>query len=233
MFNRLTARMATAFAVAITTLASPSVQATAVTSTAAFTDISLFGITASNHQYFVEATTPFFSDFDFALTPLSFNTSTPAGVSFAQIQDIFAPLPGTSAGATTKGEGHATALWTFDWTATSTGTASVNLEYLFDATIFNLLAGDRAIARSYFSIGLDGTSLFNSALYTFDSVENNVGGFDYLGLSFNVQAGETGSLTMALNSDAYVAAPEPSTLPLLGCALAGLIVFRRRIKGMA
>jgi hypothetical protein len=236
MSNRFLVKLAAVIAVGTASLLGATAHATAVSATASFTDMTLSLLTASNHQYLTDASTPFESAFDAGgvLTPFTFNTSTADGVSYAQVDDVFAPLPGTSAAATTDGEGHATVLWSLDWTALDNGTATISLEYLFNATIANLFSGDRAVARSYASVSLEGTTISNSALYFFDTVQNSVGGFQTLGLSFAVLAGQTGTLTMSLTSDAYVApVPVPAALPLLGSALLGLFGLARRRRTAA
>jgi hypothetical protein len=212
-------------------LGAPALAApiTSASATASFLDMSLTRLAVTGSSYYVDASTPFFSDFDFALTPVSFNTSTAGGVSLAQIDNSLSPLPGTHAAAELDGEGHATALWSLDWVATSTGRAFFGLDYLYDATVQSMQAGQRALARSYASLLLEGTSLSDSAVYFLDNVDGNLFDLRTLSLSFDVVAGQTGTFTMALNSDARVVkAPEPAALLLLGSALAGLVVVRRQ-----
>lgn len=234
MFNRILFKLAAA--VLATGLFTATAHATAVTATSSITDLTSNRLSFSNNQYLLDASIPNQSAFEVGglLTPYVLNSSSPGGVSYAQIDSSFDPLPGTAAGATKRGDAHASVLWTFDWTATSTGLATVGLEFLFNATIEDLNQGDRAIARSYANLLLDGSQLSDSTLYFFDSVENMAGGFRTLGLSFNVIAGQTGTLTLALNSDAVVApVPVPAALPLLASGLLGLAGLRRRRKAAA
>src|SRR5512139_2830744 len=132
-------------------------QAAAVSATASFLDMSLTLLQASNDSYLNDASTPFDSGFSVGsvLANYEFNTSTPGDTSYASISDLFAPLPQTTASAIGNGQGHASVLWTFDWLATATGTASISLDFLSAAIVQNLGAGESAFARSYASVLLD------------------------------------------------------------------------------
>lgn len=208
-----------------------------VSATASFLDMTLSLLTASNDSYLNDASTLFDSGFSVGsmIDDFSFNTSLADGTtSYAAISSDFAPLPQTTAGAYGNGLGHASVLWTFDWEATETGTASISLDFLSAAILQNLNPGEQAFVRSYGSVLLDGTSLESSANYFFNTMEGNAGGIETLGLSFAVMAGDTGSFTLALSSDAYAApVPVPAALPLLGSALLGLGAFVRRRREQA
>jgi hypothetical protein len=212
------------------------VYAAAVSATASFLDLSVSNLTLSNDQYLNDASTPFDSGFSAGsvLENYNFNTSTPGGTSYAAISSDFAPLPQTTAGAVDKGLGHASVLWTFDWEATATGTASISLDFLSAAILQNLGTGETAFARSYGSVLLDGTNLEDSANYFFNTQTGNVGGIESLGLSFAVLAGQRGTFTLTLSSDAYASpVPVPAALPLLASALFGFGAFARRRRGNA
>lgn len=210
-------------------------HAAAVSATASFLDMTLSLLAPSNHSYLNDASTPFDSGFSVGsvLESYNFNTSTASGTSFAAIDNSFSPLPQTMAGAIDDGLGHASVLWTFDWEATGTGTASISLDFLSAAILRNLGVGESAFVRSYGSLLLDGTSLEDSANYFFNTMEGDTGGIETLGLSFAVTAGQRGTFTLALSSDAFAApaaapVPVPAALPLLGSALLGFGAFVRR-----
>lgn len=140
-------------------------------------------------------------------------------------------MPQTSAGAAHNGQGSSTVLWSFDWTATDTGTAMVNLEYLFSATVANYGAGEKAMASSLVSVGLDGTQNKQESLHFFYNEDGNTSGYSNLLLNFNVNSGDKGTLTVFTASNA-VAVQTPVPLPaaawLLGGAVVGLLGAVRR-----
>lgn len=186
----------------------------------------------SNDQYLSDASTPFENGFDASSTLQNYNFSTTApngDTSFAHIDDSLQPFPQTSAGAVNNGRGAATVLWTFNWSATGTGAATVDLDYLYSATVQNLNPGETGIASSYVSLLRDGTPEVQEALHFFDSVNGNTSGEGHLLLDFDVNAGDTGTLTVAVASNALVApVPVPGAVWLLGSALAGLAGYARR-----
>jgi hypothetical protein len=207
-------------------------RAAAVSATASITDITTSMLQLSNDQYLNDASTPFHSGFSTGtvLQSYDFNDSGPNGTSFASIDSTFAPAPGTSAGASGSGSGSATVLWTFDWIASATGTASIDLGYLYSATVLNLLAGETGIASSDITLLLDGTSTKSEALNFFNNVNGNTSGFSDLLLTFGVTEGQTGTFTVTAASNALVApVPLPAGIWLLGSSLLGFAgVLRRR-----
>jgi hypothetical protein len=211
---------------------SVSAQAAAVSATASITDITTSLLQLSNDQYLNDASTPFHSGFSTGsvLDSFTFNDTAPNGnASFASIDSTFAPAPGTSAGAVGRGSGSATVLWTFDWEATGTGTASIDLGYLYSATVQNLLSGETGIASSDISLLLDGTSNRSEALNFFNNVNGNTSGFSDLLLSFGVTAGQKGTFTVTAASNALVApVPLPAGIWLLGSSLLGFAGMLRR-----
>lgn len=206
----------------------PSAEAATVSATASITDLSTTLLSLSHDEYLSDASTPLNSGFDASSTLQSYFFN--EGNSFASIDNSFAPLPMTQAGANIDGNGHASVLWTFDWTATGTGTARIDLEYLYNATVLNWQAGETGVSRSYVSLLLDGTSNQTDALHFFYNTNDTSGGFANLALNFDVTSGQRGTFTVSVASDAIAVAPVP--LPaaawLLGSGLLGLGGFARR-----
>jgi hypothetical protein len=185
-------------------------------------------LTFSNDQYLSDASTPLHSGFNASsvLQNYYFN-DTP---SFASIDNSFAPAPQTSAGATGNGKGSATVLWSFDWLATGTGTATFDAEYLYSATVANLASGETGIASASISAVLEGTQNKQDVLYYFNNHNGNTYGDEHLTLNFNVIAGQTGTITLAVASNTLVApaVPVPTAAWLMGSALLGLGGIARR-----
>src|SRR3569623_3343700 len=185
-----------------------------------------------NDQFLSDASTPFQSGFEASSTlqNYTFSTTAPNGdTSFAGIDNSFLPYPQTAAGAVNNGRGAATVLWSFDWLATGTGTATVDLDYLYSATLQNLAAGETGIASSFVSLLRDGTSQQQEALNYFSNQDGNTAGENHLLLNFDVNAGDTGSITVAVASTALIApVPVPGAVWLLGSALSALLGIARR-----
>lgn len=233
MFSSVTKKWGLATLCLLASTLGANAFAASVSATASVTDLRVTLLTLSNNQYLSDASTPFDSGFNAGsvLQSYNFNTSTPTGSSFAAIDNTFDPLPATTAGAIDNGSGNATVLWTFDWTATDTGTATLDVEYLFSAGVFNFAGSnvENALASSSISVLLDGTEIRSEALHYFYNNQNNDSGFQNMLLSFAVVAGQTGTFTVALTSAAMVApVPLPAGLPLLGSGLLGLLGMARR-----
>lgn len=214
-----------------------SAEAATVTANASILDLSVSSnLTLSNDQYLSDAATPYDSGFDTGstLTPFFFSTTQPnLDSSFAQVDDVFAPLPGTQTGANHLGQGTATVLWTFDFTATETGPALLDFQYSYNVGVFNLLAGETGIASASFSAIVDGTSVSSEALNFFNNSAGTSDGIINKLLAFDVVDGQTGTVTVAITSVAKAApVPVPAALPLLGSGLLSLIgiVRRRRLR---
>jgi hypothetical protein len=208
-------------------------QAATVSATASVTGVTATLLELSNDQYLSDASTPDQSGFDASsvLQSYSFSTTHPNGdTSVATIDNLFAPMPQTSAQAINNGLGSATVQWSFDWTATETGIASLDVEYLYTALVANLDAGDSAVASSFIKVQLDGTSVGNEALYYFNATNGFTSGITNMLLQFAVVAGEHGSFTLTAASNAFAAAPVPlpAGLPLLVSGLLGLGGLARR-----
>ena len=186
----------------------------------------------ANDQFLSTAKPHYQSGFDASssLQNYSFITSAPNGdSSFDGIDYSVLAYPLSSAGAVYIVRGAATVLWAFDWLATGTGTATVDLDYLYSATLQTLAAGETGIASSFVSLLRDGTSQQQEALINFSNQDGNTAGENHLLLNFDVNAGDTGSITVAVASNALIApVPVPGAVWLLGSALAGLVGIARR-----
>ena len=232
MLNKMMRTIGVSALVTGALLGSGAVYAATVTATASITDVTAMGLTLSNNSFLSDASTPFQSGFDTGsvLQNYNFSTTSPSGTSLAMIDNSYTPLPQTTAAAITNGSGAATVLWTFDWVADVTGTAMLDVEYLYAATVANLGLGESATASSYVSALLDGTAIGDEAFFYFNNEEGDTSGFNTLGLSFGVSTGQTGTFTLAVasNAVALAAVPVPAAIWLLGSALAGLTGFARR-----
>jgi hypothetical protein len=182
----------------------------------------------SNDQYVIDVSTPLQSN-SYAGTTLHnyYLNNTP---SFASVDDSLSPTPQTSAGATGNGRGSATVRWSFDWLATGTGIALFEVEYLYSATLADLLSGETGTASASISAELDGTATKQEVLYFFNGQNGNIFGDEYLTMSFDVVAGQKGTITLSVASHAMVAPPVP--IPpaawLMGSALSGLCAIAKR-----
>lgn len=223
MFNQLTRKLGAAAVLVGAGLLSIDAHAASVTASA-----GIFGVDGgallsfSNNQYMSDASTPLHSGFNASsvLQNYYFN-DTP---SFASIDDSLSPAPQTSAGATGNGQGSATVLWSFDWLATGTGAATFDAEYLYSSTVANLLSGETGIASASISAVLEGAQNQQNVLYYFNNQNGNTSGFENLTLNFTVIAGQTGTITLTVASNALAASvvPVPAAAWLMGSALLGL-----------
>ena len=234
MFHKKSITVGMLAILAGTALAAGSANAASVAATASITGITGSLLSFSNNQYLSDASTPFQSGFDASsvLQNYSFSSSAPNGdTSFAAIDNGFDPMPQTSAGATKNGKGSSTVLWSFDWTATGSGNATLDLEYLYSATVASYGAGETAKASSLVSVGLDGTQNQQESLHFFNNQNGNTSGISNLLLNFNVNTGDHGTFTVTTASNAIAsltAVPVPAAVWLLASAMAGMIGFRRR-----
>lgn len=216
-------------ALSVIGLASIDAHAAAVSATA-----QIFGIDGgsllsfSNDQYLTDVSTPYSNGFNASTTIQNYyfnDTQANGNVSFASSDYSFAPAPYTTAGAIGSGSGSSTVLWSFDWIATGTGTATFDAEYLYSATVMNYVFGETGIASASISAVLEGTQNKKDVLYYFNNQNGNTFGDEHLTLSFDVIAGQTGTISIAVASNA-LAAPAPVPVPaaawLMGSALLGL-----------
>lgn len=163
MLNRSSA---TGYALALYTaavLGSTETHAATVSATAAFLDRNERSglLTFSNDTFVSDASTPAHSGFNggSALQPYLFSDSGAGGSSsFASVDASFAPMPQTSAGSSLQGQGSATSIWTFDWSASGSGQVSLVFNYLTSTAVLDYRAGETAAASSLLSVSLDGTS---------------------------------------------------------------------------
>jgi hypothetical protein len=186
-------------------------------------------LTFSNPSYLLDASTPNLYGFDAGSSPANQSLSEGSGSSASlagALIDGFG-LPTASAQAQGTGAAHATAMWSFDWTATGAGTVNLSVEYLASAIVANLAPGDSALAKSFLQVTLDGTSIAGEALNYLDNQAGNLSDWNFLALSFAVAQGDTGTLTITAQSDATTV-PTPATLWLLGAAFPGFLAAARR-----
>jgi hypothetical protein len=246
MFNRIAGTLGTIAAMAALSLTAPHAHAAAVSATASVISIEdtfayLDFTNAATHSFLSDASTPNLSGFDASsvLQSYNFNESNASGSSFAAIDNTFAPMPGTSAGASGSGQGSATVLWSIDWVATGEGTVHLDLGYLYSVTVENLLPGEIGIGSSLISALLEydpnAPALCDACVgsaesfHFFNNQEGNTSGFGTLQLVWEVAAGQTGSLSIVTASNAVAApVPVPPAVWLLGSALLGLTRVARR-----
>lgn len=227
MFNSLIIKCSGIVLLAGATVLSTNAHAASASATA-----QIFGIDGgtllsfSNDQYLTDVSTPYHSGFNAsgAIQNYYFNDTQGSNVSFAASDYSFAPAPYTTAGAVGSGNGSSAILWSFDWTATGTGTAIFDAEYLYSATVANLLSGETGIASASISAVLEGTQNKQDVLYYFNNSNGNTFGDEHLTLNFNVVAGQTGTISIAVASNALTApaVPVPAAAWLMGSALLGL-----------
>ena len=191
----------------------------------------------SNDFYFADASTPFESQFDAGSTLPSWTFTTTQGgnTSHAALGPTFGGAePTTEAGAIHSGSGSATVQWSFDWTASGSGAAFIDVDYLYSVTLQGLAGGESALASSYISVLRDGTSQRSEALHYLNQAAGNDFDEGHLLLPFDVLAGDWGSFTITLASNALAApVPEPGTLLLMGAGVVGMGVVRRRRRHLA
>src|SRR4051812_5689588 len=128
MFKQLIKYSGTFALIASAQLLSTHAHAAAASATA-----QIFGIdggsllTFSNDQYLTDVSTPYHSGFNASGSVQNYyfnDTQQNGNVSFAASDYSFEPAPYTTAGAVGTGSGSSTILWSFDWVATGTGTAT-------------------------------------------------------------------------------------------------------------
>lgn len=188
----------------------------------------------SNDQYLTDVSTPYNSGFNASTGVQNYyfnDTQANGNVSFAQSDYSFAPAPYTTAGALGNGSGSSTILWSFDWIATGAGTATFDAEYLYSATVMNWIFGETGIASASISAVLEGTQNKKDVLYYFNNQNGNTFGDEHLTLNFDVAAGQTGTISIAVASNALVApapVPVPAAAWMMGSALLGLAGAARK-----
>jgi hypothetical protein len=234
----------TACAALIATAAlSAGAQAAAVNMTTAVTDLSSSSqLTLSNNFYFSDFQTYLngqsagatHSEQGFDSVPTAYNVLEQGpGGNFvgADVTTDFG-LPGTKASVLGSGYATSTIQWSFDWTASESGAASINLGYLFSPDIVNVGSGENVLARYSIGFMLDAEHSDSAVNFYKAATSLDDAGFGSLALNFDVLAGQTGSVVLTLTSDALVApVPLPAGLPLLGSALLGLAGWARRRRG--
>ena len=228
------------FAVTVSAIAfalfGTAAHAATVTANTSVVDLSGTLLSFSNDQFVSDASTPYQSGWDTSVTLQNYyfnNTFANGNASFANIDNSLAPLPLTRTGAINDGTGSATVLWSFDWIATGTGKASLDLQYVYSATVSNLNPGETGIAVSAASMQIDGTQNRQEALHYFNNEAGETSGIADLVLDFDVVAGQKGSIIVAVSSNSLAApaVPVPAAAWLMGSALISLGGIVRRRAG--
>lgn len=219
------------------TLGSDAVYAATASATASITGIAATGLTWLDWEPMVvgSAETPFdYGEISSTELNYHFSTITPSGSSLATIDHSGVALPETTAAASTHGSGRAVVGWTLYYATDVTGIATVDVEYLYNATVANLGLGETALASSYVSVTVGGAGdrspVSDEAHFYFDNIESDISGVGTLRINFLATAGEFGNsidFVVASNAQALPPVPVPAAIWLLGSALAGLAGFAR------
>lgn len=235
MFNQYARRLGVATALLLSVgFGAATANASAVSATAELWDVTTSGgLTLSNNYYTQGAQSNLSGDtFNFGTTAqdIMLNAGNGFGTSVANSTYSDFSLPHTDAGVTDSGWASSMFLWSFDYTAGAAGVTTIDFDYNYNATIFNLAAGDTAGVSSYLSASVDGNPASEkSAYHFFVNQDGQADGEGHLVLTFNVAAGQTGSISFTAASQGYVTpVPVPAAVWLFGSALAGMVGLRRR-----
>ncbi len=233
MFKKFARRLGVALALMLSaSLGVTTANAAAVSATAELWDVTTVGLTVSNDFYTQDAQTNLNIDtFHFGTTTqdIMLNASNGSGASVANSTYSDFSLPHTDAGIVNSGWASSMFQWSFDYIAEEAGVATIDFDYNYNATLSNLFAGEAAGVSSYVSASVDGNPAFErSAFYYFVNQLGQDDGEGHLVLTFDVAAGETGSISFTAASQGYVTpVPEPAAVWLFGSALAGMAGLRR------
>lgn len=234
MIDNRMIRAAAAVLVLTGSLVSLNAQAAVASASATVFDLTDSSglLSFSNYSYLVDASTPTQSGFSAGSSPsyYSFTESSGSNYSYAEagVDSVF-NMPTTVAGAYGAGKGASTAAWYLDWVSAATGTVNLDLSYLSSWTVSGLQAGETGIASSSISLLVDGTPYKSELLNFYNNVNGNNSSISDLYLSFAVIAGQTGSISIALASNAITApVPLPAGVWLFGSGLLGMGRFVRR-----
>lgn len=149
--------------------------------------------------------------------------------------DISPIRPHTDAEVRGNGTASSEVVWTFDYLPSQTGTVTVDIEYFYNASIINLLAGESADVTSNMAVTYPKADsiLRISALHEHtnqNALDSNIGHFVF---DIIVGEGQKGSLTFTASSSASATpVPVPAAVWLFGSALVSMVGLRRR-KGLS
>jgi hypothetical protein len=212
-------------------------NATAVQASASITGVNgtLLNLSSSN-EYDVIAQTRQQESTQYGTVLPYVSLNDPDGFSFAGVDNTFDPYPGVLAGAHDLGFGASSVVWSVSYTATDTGLATLDLEYLLGLDVFRTNPADTALGSASINIKRSGVQEAGSQVLSFFSTTSGIAtdfsehhDFDHLLYSFNVAAGETGTFLITLGSQGMTTpVPLPAGIWLLGSGLVGLGARLRR-----
>ena len=219
-----------ALAMLAASVAVADAQAAAVQASAMITDRTgtLLNFSLTN-EYDVIATTKQQEDFRFDTVLPSVFLNDSDGFSFAGVDNLFDPMPSTTAGAHDLGIGTSSVIWSFGYTATGAGTAVLDLSFSALVHALNVGAGEKAGGSALINIKRSGVQETGAEAFYFLTGGGHTGQDSHLLYSFNTALGDVGSFIVTVSSQAATSpVPVPAAVWLLCSALTGLGVLRRK-----
>jgi hypothetical protein len=205
-------------------------QAAAVQASAMITDRTgtLLSFSSTN-EYDVIATTKQQDDFRFGSVLPSVSLSDANGFSFAQVDNFWDPMPSTLAGAHDLGLATSSVIWSFDYTATGTGTAVLDLSFSALVDALNIGPGETAGGSALINVKRSGVQEAGAEAFYYLTGGGHTGQDAHLLYTFNAGLGDLGSFIITVSSQAVTSpVPVPAAVWLLGSALAGFGAMRRK-----